>query len=58
MLLTGDESNIIRKWRIEGDNLILISKKEEADDYGISGLLNLGIGHIASCSFDTAKKIW
>ena len=34
MLLTGDESKIIRQWRIEDDNLILISKKEKAhDDY-------------------------
>lgn len=28
MLLTGDESKIIRQWRIEGDNLILISKRK------------------------------
>ena len=29
MLLTGDESKIIRQWRIEGDNLILISKTKK-----------------------------
>ena len=30
ILLTGDGANIIRQWRIEGDNLILVSKKEKA----------------------------
>ena len=58
MLLTGDESKIIRQWRIEGDNLILISKKEKAHDDGIYDLLNLGNGHIASGSRDKTIKIW
>ena len=58
MLLTGDESKIIRQWRIEGDNLILISKKEKAHDGDIADLLNLGNGHIASCSRDKTIKIW
>ena len=58
MLLTGDESKIIRQWRIEGDNLILISKKEKAHDLVIYGLLNLGNGHIASGSWDKTIKIW
>ena len=71
MLLTGDESKIIRQWRIEGDaqcairqwrievdNLILISKKEKAHDDYIFDLLNLGNGHIASCSGDETIKIW
>ena len=58
MLLTGDESNIIRQWRIEGDNLILISKKEQVHDGTICDLLNLGNGHIASCSDDKTIKIW
>ena len=58
MLLTGDNKNIIRQWRIEGDNLILISKKEKAHDDSIYDLLNLGNGHIASCSRDETIKIW
>ena len=58
MLLTGDESKIIRQWRIEGDNLILISKKEKAHDDAITDLLNLGNGHIASGSWDKTIKIW
>ena len=56
MLLTGDK--IIRQWRIEGDNLILISKKEKAHDDYIYDLLNLGNGYIASCSGDKTIKIW
>ena len=58
MLLTGDYSKIIRQWRIEGDNLILISKNEKAHDLDIYVLLNLGNGHIASCSGDNTIKIW
>ena len=58
MLLTGDESKIIRQWRIEVDNLILISKKEKAHDNYITDLLNLGNGHFASCSLDKTIKIW
>ena len=53
MLLTGDNASFIRQWRIEGDNLILISKKENAHDGHINLLLNLGNGHIASCSHNT-----
>ena len=56
MLLTGDKNNIIRQWRIEEDNLILISKKENTHNRGIIFLLNIGDGHIASC--DEAIKIW
>ena len=58
MLLTGDAKGIIRQWRIEDDNLILISKKEKAHDDAITDLLNLGNGHIASCSWDKTIKIW
>ena len=38
MLLTGD-SKIIRQWKIEGDNLILVSKKENAHEDIINILL-------------------
>ena len=38
MLLTGDQSKIIRHWRIEDDNLILISKKVKTHDNGINVL--------------------
>ena len=58
MLLTGDYSGIIRQWKIEGDNLILISKKENTHDKNIYVLLNMGNGFIASGSDDKTIKIW
>ena len=58
MLLTGDYSEIIRQWKIEGDNLILVSKKEKAHDSDINVLLNIGNGFIASGSDDYTIKIW
>ena len=58
MILTGDYSELIRQWKIEGDNLILVSKKEEAHNSDINCLLNLGNGYIASGSDDNSIKIW
>ena len=58
ILFTGDEKGIIREWKIEEDNLILISKKEKAHEGYIYSLLNIGNGYIASCSFDKSIKIW
>ena len=58
MILTGDDSKIIRQWKIEGDNLILESKKENAHDDYINVLLNIGNGLIASASNDKTIKIW
>ena len=58
MLLTGDYSCTLRQWKIEGDNLILVSKKEKAHDNYIYVLLNMGNGFIASGSADNTIKIW
>jgi WD40 repeat protein len=63
MLLTGDSSNVIRQWRIEGNNLILMSKKENTHDGVVSVLLNKGDGYIVSGSLSGYKinsdiKIW
>ena len=58
MLLTGDFSETLRQWKIEGDNLILMSKKEKTHDDDINVLLNLGNGFIASGSVDYTIKIW
>ena len=58
MLLTGGYSKTIRQWKIEGDNLILMSKKEKAHDNDINVLLNLGNEYIASGSDDSTIKIW
>ena len=58
MLLTGDYSEIIRQWKIEGDNLILVSQKENAHDDYINVLIKIGNGFIASGSNDKTIKIW
>lgn len=43
---------------IEGDNLNLISTKENTHDEAISTLLKLGDGHILSGSLIGEMKIW
>ena len=58
ILLTGDYNKIIKEWKIEGDNLILISQKEKAHNNYINYLIKLGNGHIASASDDNTIKIW
>ena len=58
ILLTGDSQKVLRQWKIEEDNLTLISKRENAHDDLINVLLNLGDGHIASASNDKTIKIW
>ena len=58
MILTGGNNKTIKQWKIEGNNLILVSKKERAHDGLISVLLNLGNGLIVSGSYDLSIKIW
>ena len=59
IIFTGDQKSIIIEWKIEGDNLKLISKKEKAHNYSsILTLLNMGNGYIASGSEDNLIKIW
>ena len=58
MLLIGDYYGVLSQWKIDGDNLIFISKKEKAHDGWINYLQNLEDGHIASCSDDKTVKIW
>ena len=58
ILLTGDDNGIIREWKIGEDNLILISKKENAHEGCILILLNIGNGHIASVFANKSIKIW
>ena len=58
MLLTGDDAKIIRQWKIEGDNLILVSKKENTHEDIVIVLLNIGNGFIVSGSCDYSIKIW
>ena len=56
--LTGDSWRKIKQWKIEGDNLKLISTKENAHDTTIWTLLKLGDGHILSGAFLSYIKIW
>ena len=58
MILTGDSEGILRQWKMEGDNLILFSKKEKTHDASIIALLNIGNGFIASGFEDGTIKIW
>ena len=58
MILTGDENKRIIQWKIENDNLKLISIKENAHDNRIYTLSKLGNGLILSGSYDYSVKIW
>ena len=59
MILTGDYEGRIKQWKIEGDNLKLISTKEKAQAHCVSSLKKYGNGHILSCSFNKGEvTIW
>ena len=58
ILLTGDSNKAIREWKIEGDNLILISIKENAHNDSIWSIIKTVEGHIISGSRDNSIKIW
>ena len=58
IIITGDENKRIIQWKIENDNLKLISIKENAHDNSIYTLSQLGDGLILSGSYDNSVKIW
>ena len=58
MILTGDYNKRIIQWKIENDNLKLISIKENAHDKQIYTLSKLGNGLILSGCADNSVKIW
>ena len=58
MILTGDDNERIIQWKIENDNLKLISIKGNAHYNRIYTLLKLGNGLILSGSDDESVKIW
>ena len=58
MFLTGDGKGIINQWKIEGDNLNLVSKKENAHENSICALIELEGERIISASSDETIKIW
>ena len=57
-LLTCDYNLRIIQWKIEGDDLILISKKENAHDSRINTIKQLGNGLILSVDNNGEVKIW
>ena len=57
MLLTADDTKIIQ-WKIENDNLLFNSQKENAHNGWINVLIKSGDGHIVSGSDDNTIKIW
>ena len=58
IILTGDEKGRIIQWKIEDNNLILISKKENAHNDKIFTITKLDNGLILSGSRDISIKIW
>ena len=59
ILLTSDSNSKIKQWKIEGDNLILISEKENVHDKKwIKTLLNLNNGHFISGGDDGVINYW
>jgi len=58
ILLTGDSCRKLKQWRIDGDNLVLISSKEEAHKNRIWALIKLKGGIILSGSFDGEIRLW
>ena len=57
-LITGDYSEVLRQWRIEGDNLIFVSKKEKIHSLDITSLLFLENKKLVSASDDKTIRIW
>ena len=58
IILTGDSNHRIIQWRIQNDNLVLISKKENAHDNWIGVLKKIGNGLIMSGDGNGEVKIW
>ena len=61
ILLTGDDNKRIIQWKINGDNLILTSKKELCHENWISTLIKIGNGLILSGCLNLLNgvvKIW
>ena len=58
IILTADDNHRIIQWRIQHDNLELISKKENAHDSSIRVLKKIGNGLIMSGDNNGEVKIW
>ena len=58
MLLTGDQNKRIIQWKIEDNNLTMISKRENAHDNKIYTIKIFGNGNVLSGGNDNLAKIW
>ena len=58
IILTADYNHRIIQWRIQNDNLVLISKKENAHDNCIYALKKIGNGLIMTGDANGEVKIW
>ena len=58
ILLTGDGNKQIIQWKINEDNLILISKKEHTHEVDHDVILKIGNGLILSADDNGVIKIW
>ena len=58
ILLTGDCSNSIRQWKINGENLIQEFLKEKSHESQIRMIEKYDNGLIVTCSDDASFKIW
>ena len=56
--MTVDNNKKIIQWRIEGDNLVFISKKENAHESSIGVLLKIDNNHILTGDDGGIIKIW
>ena len=57
ILLTGKNNGDITQWRINGNNLTFVNKKEKAHQNNINEIIRFN-NSIISCSYDHSIKIW
>ena len=57
ILLTGKNNGDITQWRINGNNLTFVNKKEKAHQNDINEIIRFN-NSIISCSYDHSIKIW
>ena len=57
ILLTGKDNGEITQWKIDGNNLTFVSKKEKAHQTSIREIIRFN-NFITSCSDDNSIKIW
>ena len=64
MVLIGDIEGYLLQYKLEGDELIEISRKEKVHSKNkgysdeVSSICVIGDGHIATGGFDQRVKIW